>query len=120
MKNGHSHTTKRIENGVVVEIEKKAYNTDKEAILKARELNCDPRRIHKLIAYKCDTCHKWHIGRSQTPMTEKERKRYRELMKLEKPFREVKLPFEERGYNIKRIIPSVEVELTVKRNLGLL
>jgi hypothetical protein len=41
---------------------KKSYKTDKEAIYQARILNSLPTTIHKLVAYKCPYCLKWHIN----------------------------------------------------------
>lgn len=59
-------------NGEKVMKNKQKYDTDKEAIEEARKLNCLPETIHKVVAYKCITCGKWHIGRTSKVLTEKE------------------------------------------------
>lgn len=71
------HTTKVIDNGVLIEIPKKAYNSDKEAITAARKMNLKGKQIHKAVAYKCSVCNKWHIGRNSKILTEKEKDRYK-------------------------------------------
>ena len=62
--------------GKVFTKEKIGYSIDKEAIEMARVMNCRRDTIHKLIAYKCPVCQKWHIGRSRKVLTEKEREHY--------------------------------------------
>lgn len=54
---------------------KKAFDTDKEAIAYAKEMNKRniDKIIRKLVAYKCDKCHKWHVGRTYATLSEKER-----------------------------------------------
>lgn len=32
------------------------------AIAEAKKLNLQPKRIHKLVSYKCSICCKYHIG----------------------------------------------------------
>lgn len=58
---------------------KKAFATDKEAIEAARRANLKPTQIHKLVAYKCPECGKWHIGRNFTKLTPKDREHYRNV-----------------------------------------
>ena len=56
---------------------KKVFDTDKEAIEYAKmvnRMNAD-HMIHKQIAYKCPKCGKWHIGRSTTILSEKNREK---------------------------------------------
>lgn len=67
--------------GNPVEKKKKAYETDEEAILEARKLNSMSKTIHKLVAYKCATCGKWHIGRTWKELTDNDREHYQELLK---------------------------------------
>lgn len=43
---------------------KRKLNTDKEAIAEAQRLNSKPNMIHKVIAYKCAICGKYHVGKS--------------------------------------------------------
>lgn len=73
------HTTTTIENGLTVEKNKIAYDTDKEAITAARKMNLNGKQIHKAVAYKCKVCGKWHIGRNKTLLTDKEIKRFKKL-----------------------------------------
>lgn len=39
-------------------------NSDKEAIIEAQRLNSKQNMIHKVIAYKCAICGKYHVGKS--------------------------------------------------------
>lgn len=106
-------------NGEKVMKLKQKYETDKEAIEEARKLNSLPETIHKAVAYKCVTCGKWHVGRTDKVLTEKEKDRYRSVGQ---PFNFKKVnytpDFSEGKF--KRVIPSAEQELIIKRNLGLL
>ena len=47
-----------------------AYETEKEAIHAAMVVNVQDKTIHKRQAYKCSYCHKYHIGRGQTVLTQ--------------------------------------------------
>jgi len=71
------HFTSYMVGGKVFTKEKIGYLTDKEAIERARVMNCREHTIHKLVAYKCPICQKWHVGRSRKVLTEKEREHYR-------------------------------------------
>lgn len=82
MKNGH--TTKAIINGQIVEKPKKPYETDKEAIESAKHINLKSKTIHKLVAYKCSVCQKWHIGRNKKELTDKDRDKYRKTLLIDK------------------------------------
>ena len=42
-------------------IPKKAYETELDAVTMARFLNSRENVIHKMVAYKCSKCNKWHI-----------------------------------------------------------
>ena len=44
-----------------------------EAISEAKKLNLQPNQIHKLVAYKCTYCNKYHVGRSKKEIDEKYR-----------------------------------------------
>jgi hypothetical protein len=59
------------ENGQILMKPKKQFDTLDEAIAEAKKMNLLDTTIHKLIAYKCDECFKYHIGRGKTEMTEK-------------------------------------------------
>lgn len=50
---------------------KTAYESEKEAIHAAMVINVQDKTIHKRQAYKCSVCHKWHVGRGKTILTEK-------------------------------------------------
>ena len=65
--------------GTPVYVKKAAYDTDKDAIEAARRLNLNVQQIHKAVAYKCPKCHKWHVGRNRTVLTDKDRKHYRDI-----------------------------------------
>ncbi len=67
------------EDGNIVEKNKICYDTDKEAIEAARRVNLKEKTIHKMVAYKCDVCHKWHIGKSKRILTEKDREHYKNV-----------------------------------------
>lgn len=68
--------------GNPVYIQKKAYDTDKEAIEVARIMNCNNSQIHKAVAYKCPKCGKWHVGRNKSVLSEKDKKHYKTVNKL--------------------------------------
>lgn len=114
----NAHTTKVMVNGLFIEKEKIGYETDKEAIEKARQMNLRPDTIRKVVAYKCSVCQKWHVGRTNKTLTEKDREHYRKVGG-EYNFKPIKLSSTLDGTKIKRVIPSVELELLVKRNLGI-
>jgi hypothetical protein len=78
-RNSRSHF--KIELGVLKP--KKSYETEKEALKIARFLNTQENIIHKMIAYKCSTCGKWHIGNNGSELTEEDRIHYRKLLQRE-------------------------------------
>lgn len=82
MKTGH--TTTYIVNGQLIEKEKIAYETDKEAIETARHMNLRKETIRKVVAYKCPVCLKWHVGRSFRTLTDKDRDKYSKVAKEQK------------------------------------
>lgn len=59
--------------GKVVYKQKKAFDTDVEAIEACKVMNKKyiDKLIHKLVPYKCPKCQKWHIGKNRAPLTEK-------------------------------------------------
>jgi hypothetical protein len=61
-------------------VPKQAYKTEMDALTTARFLNTCPNVIHKMIAYKCDTCGQWHIGRTYKELTDKDRKKAAEML----------------------------------------
>jgi hypothetical protein len=44
--------------------DKKKYKTPEEAIQSASKLSNDPSKMHTFAAYKCETCHFFHVGRT--------------------------------------------------------
>ena len=78
-RNSRSHF--KIELGVLKP--KKSYETEKDALKIARFLNTQENIIHKMIAYKCSTCGKWHIGNNGSELTEEDRIHYRKLLQRE-------------------------------------
>jgi hypothetical protein len=65
------------ENGNKVEKPKKPFDSEKEAFKRACFLNAYGSSIHKLAAYKCWTCGKWHIGRTPHELTKEDREKYK-------------------------------------------
>lgn len=57
--------------------DKIAYDTEKEAIHAAMVVNVQDKTIHKRQAYKCSVCHKYHIGRGQTVLTDEDKRKLR-------------------------------------------
>ena len=77
-----SHTYKRFDqDGNVIEIPKKSYDTEQSAIFAARRINSLGIDIHKVVAYKCSKCGKWHIGHNNTIMTSRRIEKEREKLK---------------------------------------
>lgn len=54
---------------------KTAYETEKEAIHAAMVINVQDKTIHKRQAYKCSVCHKWHVGRGKTTLTDEDKRK---------------------------------------------
>ena len=65
-------------NGVLEE--KKSFETESEALKVARFLNTKEDIIHKMVAYKCEKCGKWHVGSNNTVLDEEERKKYKKKL----------------------------------------
>lgn len=61
------------ENGTIVNRPKKQFDTLDIAISVAKRENSKPEHIHKVVAYKCTICHKYHVGRNGKLLTNKER-----------------------------------------------
>jgi predicted CXXCH cytochrome family protein len=47
------------------------------AIKHAKKVNSLDHIIHKVVAYKCKQCHKYHVGRNGKELTEKERNKFK-------------------------------------------
>lgn len=54
---------------------KTVYETEKEAIHAAMVINVQDKTIHKRQAYKCSVCHKWHVGRGKTILTDEDKRK---------------------------------------------
>jgi hypothetical protein len=50
------------------------------AIAEAKKVNSLNHIIHKVVAYKCTKCQKYHIGRSGKTLTEKERIKFKKAI----------------------------------------
>lgn len=87
MKTGH--TTTYIVNGQLIEKEKIAYETDKEAIEIARYMNLRDKTIRKVVAYKCPVCLKWHVGRSHKTITDKDKEKCHKMIQQEKILKKI-------------------------------
>lgn len=57
------------------------FNTLDSAIAHAKWINSKPETIHKLVAYKCNECHKYHVGRNGKELTDKEREKSKNFFK---------------------------------------
>jgi hypothetical protein len=60
---------------------KKKFNTLDDAIIEAKKVNSNDKIIHKLVAYKCTKCFKYHIGRNGKELKEKDILKYKKLKK---------------------------------------
>ena len=67
-------------------IPKKTYETEQEALTMARFLNRKENVIHKMVAYKCSKCGKWHIGNNGRILTREDREKYKEKLKVERHY----------------------------------
>ena len=56
---------------------KKAYATLDAAIKGAKMVNAMDKQITKVVGYKCNYCHKYHIGRNGKTLTDKEKYKYK-------------------------------------------
>ena len=69
----------KIVNGELVE--KKSFESERDALRMARFLNTKENVIHKMVAYKCSKCGKWHIGSNSTVLTDDIRLLQKEKLK---------------------------------------
>lgn len=54
--------------GTEVREPKVAFDNLDKAIEAAKNLNARGNADHKVVAYKCNTCHKYHVGRNKSPL----------------------------------------------------
>ena len=57
-------------------IPKKQYDTLEDAIKVAKMINKKENQIHKVVSYKCDRCHKFHVGKNGKLLEDKKRNLY--------------------------------------------
>jgi len=69
------------ENGDPIFRLKKKYETLDDAIEAAKNINSKDTIIHKVVAYKCPKCYKYHIGRNGKELKEKERNKLKKRKK---------------------------------------
>lgn len=62
--------------GIVEDKPKRVFNTNEEAISHAKIVNALPDRKFKVVAYKCKTCHKFHVGRNGNNISPKEKEKW--------------------------------------------
>ena len=67
-------------------IPKKVYETELDAVTMARFLNSRENVIHKMVAYKCSKCNKWHIGNNGRFLTREDKEKYNEKLKFERHY----------------------------------
>lgn len=71
------------EGGSMVSKPKKQFDTMDAAIAVAKIENAKPNRINKVVAYKCDVCFKYHIGRNGKELTYKEKEKLKKELELD-------------------------------------
>ena len=54
--------------GTEVRVPKFAFDSMDKAIEAAKNLNGRNNRTHKAVAYKCNTCFKYHVGSNTSPV----------------------------------------------------
>lgn len=69
----------KVVNGELVE--KKSFDSERDALRMARFLNTKENVIHKMVAYKCSKCGKWHVGSNSTVLTDDIRNQQKEKLK---------------------------------------
>jgi hypothetical protein len=67
-------------------VPKKPFDNENDAVNAARYLNSQIYTIHKMVAYKCRECGKWHIGKNNTELTEDDRQHYKDMLSRNKKF----------------------------------
>jgi hypothetical protein len=81
-RNNRSHF--KIVNGKFVA--KKSFETELDAVTMARYLNSRENVIHKMVAYKCSKCDKWHIGSNGVLLSEEDKLKYKKKLEIEKHY----------------------------------
>ncbi len=65
------------ENGIPIYKLKKKFDTLDQAIAHAKLVNSNDHVIHKVVAYKCKSCFKYHVGRNGKILKDKQRDKYK-------------------------------------------
>lgn len=60
---------------------KQKFDSLDDAITKAKIINSKPYIIHKVVAYKCSKCHKYHVGRNGKELSDKVREKSKKWLK---------------------------------------
>ena len=82
MKN-HCQTLRNYDSlGRAVYKNKRQYPTHDLGVEACKVINIREHQIHKLVTYKCDVCHNYHIGRNGKEIKAKYKKRIKREMKL--------------------------------------
>lgn len=69
---------------------KKQFDTLDKAIAVAKLENAKPEHIHKVVAYKCRICFKYHVGRNGKEITDKQRAKLQKEQTAKTTFNERK------------------------------
>ena len=54
--------------------------SEKDAVKLCYRLNCNPFSIHQVVAYKCVSCGKFHIGHTRVVLTDEKKENYRKKL----------------------------------------
>jgi len=69
------------------EKQKKPFRTLDGAIAHAKIMNSLEERTEKVVAYKCKTCHKYHVGRNGNTIKDKDRVKIQKSLERPKSFK---------------------------------
>ena len=64
-------------NGQLIDKPKRPFNDLEAAIKHAKSVNALPDRKFKVVAYKCKSCYKFHVGRNGNTITDKEKQKWK-------------------------------------------
>lgn len=80
-------TTSVDEFGNPKEKQKKTFFTLDSAIIHAKQMNARQDRTQKVVAYKCDTCFRYHVGRNGNIIKDKEKVKIQKSLQIPKVFK---------------------------------
>lgn len=81
MRNDLSNTCQRVLYNNVKKPKKK-YKTDEHAILVCMKINSQEKQIHKVTAYRCDTCGEYHIGKTKKVLSKKDKESAKQWLRF--------------------------------------